>query len=1015
MPGSRRVAFRWVDGALAGACAAAGLVAYTSTLAPGLLDGDAALFQYTPAVLGVTYPTGYPTYMVLGYLWAHLVPVGSLAYRMNLLSAVCAAPALALLYLALRRLYAGLVGAAPGVSCVGISRAAALAATALFATLPTYWRWASEAKSYTLHILFLAGMLYLLSRLLPEASTVSWAGEPPRPEPSTLTSGPAVRRRSWPLWLAALLFGLALGNHSTALLLAPGLVLFYWLNCRPACPRASHSSRATTLSVPLLRLARAVVRSLPVVSLGLLLPLLLYLYVPMRAGWWLERLGSVAGLTVPAAVANGLVTEYYRPGLGGLVRYFTAADFTRGVLTSWGLVPQQLLSVYWPLVRADFSDWGALLAGMGALVLAVRRPRAFWPLCLMYAGPVPFVLTYGQGEQSAFLLASSLMLAIFAGAAVAGGLQLIQHFAPRARPGELIGTVAQLAWLAAVLWLPVHQAGQTLDWLSQKWNDATYQYWTAALAHPMPPGAGILAHWGDLTSMWYLQHAEGLRPDLYGVYPPTPEVVDEWLAAGHSLFVAGPLQGWQQDWADRYQFLPWGRLVQLAPRQVDALSLLPALPEAPPGSAFGGRLRLLRTGLAPMVPSGGALPVTLAWQAVTPLPADARISLRLAAADGALAAQSDDTLLSGWLPITGLPAGQVLLTFHRFKVPAGTLPGGYRLELALTEPGGSAWKLEDGQPILQLGQVTIAPADPAAAVDAWDEYKPFSGADCGGEIRLAGYDYSVTRARQGRGFAARLLWQAIRPPTADYTLLAELVDPAGQVWRDWHHAPAGGRAPTSSWAAGQPVRDQVDLVLPANAPPGQDTLRLRLTWLRPDGGRLACRPGWLPAWLTGGDSLTLPGVQVVEEENRRFDLPPVANPVHAGFGDQLELLGYDLPAAVVQPGGRLALTLFWRSRSSDIRASYSVFVHLVGPDGAIRGQQDKAPGERGKRPTSSWLTGEVIVDPVELELAPDAPPGSYQLWVGMYLASTGERLPVQGNTAAAPDNALPLATLRVGE
>jgi len=126
-----------------------GLVAYLSTLAPGPLDGDAALFQYTPWVLGVTYPTGYPTYILLGRLWTTLVPIGSVAYRMNLLSAVCGALALALLYPAARRLLE--------------QRLAALLAVLIFATLPTYWRWATEAKIYTLHILFLSGMLFVLS------------------------------------------------------------------------------------------------------------------------------------------------------------------------------------------------------------------------------------------------------------------------------------------------------------------------------------------------------------------------------------------------------------------------------------------------------------------------------------------------------------------------------------------------------------------------------------------------------------------------------------------------------------------------------------------------------------------------------------------------------------------------------------------------------------------------------------------------------------------------------------
>lgn len=985
-----------VDGLVAGGLSLAGLAAYVSTLAPTLLDGDAALFQYAPARLAVTYPTGYPSYMLIGNLWANLVPLGTLAYRMNLLSAVLGGLALGFLYLTLLRLYQGLVESA------GQRQAAAIAATLIFASLPTYWRWASEAKIYTLHIFLLSTVFYLLSRLMQVAPAGQGASGTGQVSASAGRFSPA-------LAAAILLFSLALGNHSTTLLLAPGLVLFYWLNCRVGGRHLAD-----------IRPGR-VLRYLPFA-----LPVLLYLYVPLRAGWWLAELGEHPGLTVPVAVARGLVSEYYHPGISGLIRYFSAADFTHGVWTNWGLVPQQLVDVYWPLVRADFTLWGAILGGVGALYFAVLRPRRFWPLFLNYLVLIPFVLTYGQGEQSAFLLPSSLMLSIFAGAAVAGGLRLIARLgdtqAIRQRPAghwprRLGAVLLELGWLTAVVYLPVQQARQNVDWLTTKWSDATYRYWSEALAHPLEQGAGILAHWGDLTSMWYLQHVEGVRPDLYGLYPPTPEVVDSWLRAGHALYVAGPLQGWEENWAGRYQFLPWGRLVRLAERSQDGLSLLPDLPTLPGNILFGDRLQLLMADFAPQTPSGGALPVTLVWRAHASLTADTRLSLRLVDERGELAAQADDTLLSGWLPSRTLPAGQVMLTFHRFKVPAGSLPGSYRLQLALSEPGRGAWPLANGQPVFELGVAQIVPADLAAPPDPWGEYKPVSRATFGDEIRLVGYDYSVTRARQGRGFAARLLWQALRPPAADYTLEVALVDATGHARRTWQHVPTDGRLPTSRWSAGQLVRDRVNLVLPADAPPGDDSLRLSLAWLRPDGTRLPLRATWWPAWLpwlfSAGDSLSLPGVRVVEQEGRSFDLPSFAYAVNANFDDQIELVGFDLPLRRLRPGETLPLTLVWRSRSSDIRVSYTVFAHLVGPDGRIYGQQDKAPGLRGKQPTTSWVAGEVVTDPVEIKLAPDAPPGSYQLRVGLYLAESGARLPLRDVSGAPAGDALDLATITV--
>jgi hypothetical protein len=450
--------------------------------------------------------------------------------------------------------------------------------------------------------------------------------------------------------------------------------------------------------------------------------------------------------------------------------------------------------------------------------------------------------------------------------------------------------------------------------------------------------------------------------------------------------------------------LPWGRLVRLAPDKTDPLVLLPDLSSAPSDAVFGDQGRLLRMGYQAQTASGGVIPVTLAWRTIREVQPNMLVSLRLATEDGSRIAQTDQALVSGWLPTDSLPADLVLLSFHRFKLPAGTLPGDYRLELALGDQ-----PLIDGRPVLDLGQVTVTPADPSQPLDPWGEYKRLRDVTFGGEIRLAGYDYSVTRAGQGKGFAARFLWQALRPPSGDYTLRVALVDADGKVWRDWHHVPAEGRAPTSTWVVGQPVRDHVALILPANAPPGEDTLRVELTWVRPDSEHLSARRWILPA----GETITLPGVQVVEKADRLFEPPPLQRVASADFDSKIQLIGYDLPTTDLSPGDTLPLTLVWQSLTSDMRESYTVFVHLVGPDGIIHGQWDKEPGRRSKQPTTGWVTGEVVVDPIPVPLGHDAPPGTYRVLLGLYLAPDGSRLPLRDATGATPGDILELTQIEV--
>jgi hypothetical protein len=78
--------------------------------------------------------------------------------------------------------------------------------------------------------------------------------------------------------------------------------------------------------------------------------------------------------------------------------------------------------------------------------------------------------------------------------------------------------------------------------------------------------------------------------------------------------------------------------------------------------------------------------------------------------------------------------------------------------------------------------------------------------------------------------------------------------------------------------------------------------------------------------------------------------------------------------------------LFWQGSA---REDYTVFVHVVGASSAPPlVQADSQPGA-GTFPTSRWMAGQTIVD----EYALEAPPGDYQVQVGMYLLATGKRLP----------------------
>jgi hypothetical protein len=789
------------------------------------------------------------------------------------------------------------------------------------------------------------------------------------------------------------LLGLQISVHNTAVLLLPGLVLLAWLNF-------SEHLFSKKVMMPILLL---------------MIPGLFYLYIPLRAEWLIAHYGRLE------AIQRGLLADFYFSGLDGLIRYFSATDFTGGVVTNWGLVPQQFFTVYLPILVNNFSILGVGMGLIGGLALAWLYPRLFWPLFLIYATPIPFVLTYGQGEQSAFLLPSFLIFSIFIGNFLILVEKILSHFplsalrsplsalrsplpAPRSPlsaprfPLPAPRFAAPLLFLLLIPTLFLPQTHYNVNRLNTKWDRAMYDEWADALAHPLEPGAAMLAHWGDLTTFWYMQTAEGRRPDLLGLYPPTEAVVANYLATDRELYIAGPLQGWAAGIETRYQLLPWGRLVRIAPRQVEPQTLLPRLPQ-PSEAVFDNKLRLLGFDYPPQANGGSDYAVTLTWQALADLQPETTISLRLSQGDG-LVTQLDDTLLSGWFPRDTLPSGQYILSYAPIPIPLGTLPGRYRLQLVAYTSYKHPWPLADGTTVLDLGEVEIF--SPAQRPDS-APLTTIPGHDFNGEIELADYSYTVARVGQGKGFGVKLLWRAKTEPVDNYTLLVEAVDLQGNVIRAVEHQPVGGAAPTASWQAGQYVRDQVDLVLPANAPVGQKALQVCLSWLRPDGSKLTMRHWLLPV----GDTLNLDWLEVTEKEGRLFEVPELQYALETNFEDKTRFLGYNSPQ-LVKPEHRLLqfsqsacaadpkacqihFDFYWQGLA-EMDVLYFVFLHVVDEQGQIVAQHDQGPGKRGKQPTTSWLPGEIVLDPVDLILHSDLPPGKYTLRLGMYLPPDGPRL-----------------------
>lgn len=163
-------------------------VLYAATLLRDVGYGtDTAKFQYLGRVLGTAHQPGYPLFTLLLALVVRIVPLGSDAVRVDVMSAAFGVAACAALFLALLELE--------------VRRVVAFAAALLIGVTQTFWSQAVAVEIYSLHSLFAAVVLWLLLR---------WQRT----------------RTDRDLLLAVGTYALSFSHTTASILLAPGVGLF---------------------------------------------------------------------------------------------------------------------------------------------------------------------------------------------------------------------------------------------------------------------------------------------------------------------------------------------------------------------------------------------------------------------------------------------------------------------------------------------------------------------------------------------------------------------------------------------------------------------------------------------------------------------------------------------------------------------------------------------------------------------------------------------------------------------
>jgi hypothetical protein len=183
---------------VAAAVGVAVLALYLATLAPTTAMWDASEYITAAYTVGIPHPPGNPLFILLGRV-ASLVPVGSVAVRINALAALCSAVSAAIWFLVAERV---LVAWSPvrWTRIVGALVAALIGATAF-----TVWNQSVvNEKVYTVSLAFFAVVSWL---------TVLWCDDPDGKRADRL------------LVLIAYLIGLGYTNHPAGFLVGPAVAV----------------------------------------------------------------------------------------------------------------------------------------------------------------------------------------------------------------------------------------------------------------------------------------------------------------------------------------------------------------------------------------------------------------------------------------------------------------------------------------------------------------------------------------------------------------------------------------------------------------------------------------------------------------------------------------------------------------------------------------------------------------------------------------------------------------------
>ncbi len=463
------------------------------------------------------------------------------------------------------------------------SQKVAFLAPLYLAFSPVFWSQATIAEVYALHALIVSLALLLTSEALEDKAPLTWA---------------------------ALIIGLGLAHHRTSVFLLLPLAYAFLVN----------KTRRNILTIP-----------------ALLLPLALYLYLPIRGA----RVSSLDGTYTNTF--EGFLKWVAASGYGV---FFGANPLARPTPLDWHL----------KLWLSQFGPVGIALGLIGLSRFRSHKAILWW---LTFAPFTLFALTYRVPDPEVFFIPSFLLFSV----AISEGGSFVLSFKH---------SVSRILLLILAFIQPLFTGISHFREMDRSKEVEIYVLGASMISSATGHNPVVFAILGEKTLMNYFRELYHLNPGTTLIAADRDEerlkLVEKALAERHEVYLTRPLPSLPAHytlWAQGSLIRVWNSSPpEIVPQKMVGVEIVEGL-----------RLEGYDVLVLPEPPRRWPIPplppqtrVNLYWRALKPLTEDLKISVRFYDAEGRMLAQNDKIPVHFAYPTTKWKPGELILDSYDFPL-----------------------------------------------------------------------------------------------------------------------------------------------------------------------------------------------------------------------------------------------------------------------------------------------------------------------------------------------------------